>query len=83
MMGMFATRNIPCGDLIFSERPLLIFPRSLNLGYDVPDHYSREQFNKVVLMETEKKLERMLSRTTEERRNGYMDLAKSHKEDGV
>ncbi|KAF8800126.1 SET domain-containing protein [Phlegmacium glaucopus] len=81
-MGMFATRNISFGELILSERPLLIYPRSINIGYDAPDHYSIEQFTKVVSMETEKKLERMLSRMNEEERNAYLELANSHKEDG-
>lgn len=81
-MGMFATRDIPYGELILSERPLLVFPRSLNLGYKAPAHYSLEQFHKVVLMETEKKLELMLARMKEEDRNAYIDLSNSHKEDG-
>ena len=80
-MGMFAIRDIPYGELIFSERPLLIFPRSYNLGYNVPAHYSFEQFNKVI-RETEKRLEPMVSRMNEKDRNAYMELANCHKEDG-
>jgi len=73
-MGMFATRNISASELIFSERPLLIYPRNVNIGYDAPDHYSIEQFRKVVLMETEKKLERMVSRMSEEERRRTENL---------
>lgn len=82
--GVFATRPINFGELIFAERPLLVVPANSNIaGVNPPAHYTLEQQKRVVMMEWEKKLEIMVEKRMEEKdRKDFQDLQNSHTEDG-
>ncbi|KXN82804.1 SET domain-containing protein 5 [Leucoagaricus sp. SymC.cos] len=82
-MAVFATCDIKVGDLIFSERPLLVTPRAvfpparLNLS-----GYSKEKVTQTIMFEYEKILEHVVSRMSPERRAALLALCNSHTEDG-
>lgn len=84
--GMFATRDIRVGELIFSERPLLVSPR--NIGVLGALHIPAEQENDmrtvqaVAMYEWEKQLEVAVGRMTEENQKAFRELMNNHKEDG-
>ena len=82
--GVFATRNIRFGELIVAERPLIVVPANINiLKFDPPVHYTKEQQQRIILMEWEKKLEIVVEeRMKEEDRKAFKELQNSHTEDG-
>ena len=82
--GVFATRHIKFGELVFAERPLLVVPANCNIsGLDPPAHYTLEQQKLIVMMEWEKKLEIAVEqRMEEEERKAFKELQNSHTEDG-
>ncbi|KAF9474385.1 SET domain-containing protein [Pholiota conissans] len=80
-MGVFATRDIKMGELVFAERPLFGGPKNINmLSLEVPGSGFLAQ--KLVLDEYEKLLELCVERMSEANRTGYTGLTNSHKEDG-
>ena len=80
--GVFAKRNIKRGDLIFSERPLLIAPTWLG-GEETSDQYHGNQFRQVMMFEFEKVLEVAVKRMPEKERALFMALHNSHTADGT
>jgi len=82
-LGVFATRDIKMGELIFAERPLLVTPRS-NLGVSTQNvqHYNLKTQTAIAMMEWERTLEAAVGRMEPEDRNAFMELANSHKDDG-
>ena len=82
-LGVFATRDIKMGELIFAERPLLVSPRS-NIGVNVGslEQYDWKTQIAIAMMEWEKTLEIAVGRMEPEDRKAFMELANSHKEDG-
>ena len=80
--GIFAKCNIKRGDLIFSERPLLIAPSWL--GRDgTSDKYTLNQVQQVMMFEFEKVLEVAVQRMSEKERALFMALHNSHTADGT
>ena len=65
--GVFAKHDIKRGDLIFSERPLLVFPTGLGLFSDIPSHYTSTQVKQVIMSENEQLLETAVGRMTEQK----------------
>ena len=82
--GVFATRDIKFGELIFAERPLIMIPSNCNiLQFNPPAHYTIEQVKRVIMTELEKKLEIVVEqRMKEEDRKAFKELHNSHTEDG-
>jgi hypothetical protein len=83
--GVFATRDIKFGELIFAERPLLVVPANFNVSGIDPNsvHYSMEQHKHMIMAEWEKKLNIVVEeRMTEEDRKAFKELQNSHTEDG-
>jgi hypothetical protein len=81
-LGIFATRDIKMGELIFAERPLLVSPKgSLGISPNI-QHYDLKTRMAIMKMEWEKVLEKAVGRMAPEDRNAFMDLANSHKDDG-
>ena len=82
--GVFATRDIGFGELVFAERPLLVVPANCNIsGIVPPAHYNMEQQKRIVMTEWEKKLNIVVEeRMTEEDRKAFKELQNSHTEDG-
>ena len=82
-LGVFATRDIPMGQIIFAERPLIVSPCGLiPIGDINPQDYSREDYQKIMLYEGEQLLEVAARRMEPERRAKLMALMNSHLEDG-
>ncbi|KAF5376403.1 hypothetical protein D9615_008618 [Tricholomella constricta] len=84
-IGMFATRNIKMGDLIVSERPLLVSPSALPpLIPNFPKGFKPTflQFTQGRMAEYEKTLEICLGRMLPENRAAFLALHNSHTEDG-
>ena len=79
--GVFAKRSIKRGDLIFSERPLLIAPTWFGSGET--DRYSANQVQQVMMLEFEKVLEVAVQRMPEKERALFMALYNSHTADGT
>lgn len=81
--GVFATRDIPMGEIIFAERPLIVSPRALKPISKVnPNDYSLADYTKILMFEREQQLEMAASRMEPETRARLMALQNSHKEDG-
>jgi hypothetical protein len=68
--GLFATRDIKFGELVFAERPLLVVPANCNTsGIVPPAHYNMEQQKRIIMTEWEKNLNIVVEeRMTEENR---------------
>jgi len=80
--GVFAKRIIKRGDIIFSERPLLISPNWLAKA-DINKTYTLEQSRQVMMFEYEKVLEVAVQRMSEDDKALYMALYNSHTTDGT
>ncbi|KAF5376449.1 hypothetical protein D9615_008610 [Tricholomella constricta] len=84
-IGMFATRNIKMGDLIVSERPLLVSPIAvppLPLNLPISFEPTLLQIMQARMVEHEKRLENCLGRMLPENRAAFLALHNSHTEDG-
>ena len=82
-MGMFATRDIDLGDIILSERPLLVVPEVLAApGVVIDKSYTEQQVQKIMLVQSEKLLEMAFNRMNDQDKKRYMGLMNNHKEDG-
>jgi hypothetical protein len=85
-LGMFAGRDIKYGELLFAERPLLVCPATARTHgihrKERVDEYTHEDIVKIMCFEWEQQLEFAVSHMDPERREAYMALANSHKEDG-
>ncbi|KAG6816260.1 hypothetical protein H0H93_008234, partial [Arthromyces matolae] len=81
--GLFATCDIPLGDLIFAERPLMIDPRMHQL-VPIQDNpgISQAEMIKIHLTECERLLENCVERMLPQDREAFFDLWDSHTEDG-
>jgi hypothetical protein len=78
--GVFATRDIPLGEIIFAERPLLVSPRSMvNMNLSA---YNMEDYMKIVMFEREQQLEAAVGRMDPDTKARLMALMNSHLEDG-
>jgi len=84
-LGIFAGRDIHYGELLIAERPLLITPVAIRYrirgGAEVDD-YTHEDHVKIMLFEQERLLQVAFNRMDEDRKEAYMALVNSHKEDG-
>ncbi|KAJ7125165.1 hypothetical protein C8R44DRAFT_703306 [Mycena epipterygia] len=78
--GLFSTRALKAGDLILSERPLLVAARGAAVSY--PEGFTHEQFIQHSLNELEKYMALSVNRMRPEAKAAFMALANSHKEDG-
>ncbi|TFK31355.1 hypothetical protein BDQ12DRAFT_694272 [Crucibulum laeve] len=81
-LGMFAAHPLKMGDLILSERPLLVVPRSMTMSIGAPVGFTPEQYRQALMFEWEKYLEMAVNRMFPENRKAYYALANNHSEDG-
>ncbi|KAJ7496871.1 hypothetical protein FB451DRAFT_1456778 [Mycena latifolia] len=81
-LGAFSTTRLQMGDLILSERPLVIAPVNFFLFDSPPDDFTQEQVNQAVLAQGEQCLQEVFSRLSPENKKAYMALANSHLQDG-
>ena len=89
--GVFATRDIRMGDIIFAERPLVITPHVISPPLsemmrrdEELSKYSVEEMFKVFLFEKELQMEVAVGRMDPERREKFLALTSTgaHTEDG-
>jgi hypothetical protein len=83
-LGMFATCDLSMGDLIVTERPLMVTPRGLSLPTPIglPMTFTAEQRRQAAIFEWEKMLQGCFDRMEPENQAAFMTLANSHLEDG-
>jgi hypothetical protein len=84
--GMFATRNIEMGEIIFAERPLFIRPSAFCPPSEMKKREAESRAKdskKAFLFEGELQLEVAVGRMDPERTEKYLGLANAHKEDGT
>ncbi|KAJ7503052.1 hypothetical protein B0H11DRAFT_1798718 [Mycena galericulata] len=78
--GLVSTRALRAGDLILTERPLLVAARGAPVSW--PPGFTREQYMQHGLNEMEMQLEMCIKRMRPEYRAAFMALKNSHTEDG-
>ncbi|KAJ7575609.1 hypothetical protein C8J56DRAFT_838010, partial [Mycena floridula] len=83
-LGVFTTRKVLVGELLFAERPLLITPQGLWVSDDVRSaDNTKDRLHQIALDEREKRLEILLNRfDSDADKVRVMALHNSHKEDG-
>ncbi|KAJ6593425.1 hypothetical protein B0H19DRAFT_917505 [Mycena capillaripes] len=79
-LGLVSTRDLRMGDLILTERPLLISARGMELVF--PPNFTHEQRLQYTLNELERYLQIALGRMRPDAKAAYMALQNSHTEDG-
>jgi len=77
-VGLFSKRSVECRQVLFSERPLLIYPLRFRMA--ISDGLSEEEVTKMGDMKFEKILQLALSEMTKEDVNAYMSLSNCHPE---
>ena len=86
-VGVFATRDIKAGELVLSERPLLVTPKStMGLAMQLNDvmneqNYDLETRKAILAMEWEKYLTVAVDRMLPEDKEEFMKLANCHQHD--
>ncbi|KAF9262216.1 SET domain-containing protein [Marasmius fiardii PR-910] len=82
-LGVFATVNLKTGDLIFSERAIMILSQKTpyQVG-SIPSHFTTAQIQQAALAQKEKFVEAVFERLQEENKAAFMALHNSHKQDG-
>jgi len=81
-LGMFATRDITYGELLFAERPLLMNPARCVSYFRPVDGYTLQDHIKRTSIEGEQRLEQALRRMDDDKKDAYMALANSIQEGG-
>lgn len=83
-LGMFATRKLKMGELIVSERPLMIAPGALRRPLGLPHDWngSDREMNQAAIFEMEELLKVCFQRLDPESQAAFMSLANCHTEDG-
>jgi len=77
-VGLFSKHTVECRQVLFSERPLLIYPLRFRMA--ISDGLSEEEVTKMGDMKFEKILQLALSEMTKEDVNAYMSLSNCHPE---
>ncbi|KAH8096671.1 hypothetical protein BXZ70DRAFT_329587 [Cristinia sonorae] len=83
-LGMFATKDIPAGELILAERPLMIVPitATTTRDGDIPKHLTLHQMQQVLLQDTEVVYKVLIDRLEPDRKKAFYELANSHLHNG-
>ncbi len=80
-LGIFAKRNIKRGELIFSERPLLVSTPAMATS-EIPQNFTPKQHRQIIMADFERTLEAALGRMTNDDQASYRTLPNSHQDDG-
>ncbi len=83
-LGLFATRPLKVGELIFAERAMIITAASLFNYVQGPgtEHLKGKDYLRAVYLEHEKTLEMAFGRLDPQRKEWFMALHNSHQNDG-
>ncbi|KAF8875757.1 hypothetical protein BD779DRAFT_204594 [Infundibulicybe gibba] len=82
-LGIFATRDLDMGDLIYAERPLLVLPsctKNIRIGY--PQDWTGEQVERTTMFVWNQQCYRAFERLEPEAQDAFLSLANIHTEDG-
>ncbi|KAF8875772.1 hypothetical protein BD779DRAFT_205266 [Infundibulicybe gibba] len=82
-LGIFSTRDLDVGDLIYAERPLLVLPSANHLNTKYPQGWTLDQVKRAVMFESEKLYYRAFERLEPEDQEAYLSLANIHPEDSI
>ncbi|KAF8875771.1 hypothetical protein BD779DRAFT_205238 [Infundibulicybe gibba] len=82
-LGIFATRDLDMGDLIYVERPLLVLPSCANhVKIECPQNWSTEQVKRALMFEWDKHCHRAFERLDPGAQEAYLSLANIHADGG-
>lgn len=81
-LGVFATRLIQRGDLIFSERAIMIEPTSFPISGKIPKTFTPEERKRAEFDQMEKVFEACFARLAPENKAAFLALHNSHLHDG-
>ncbi|KAJ8081764.1 hypothetical protein PM082_007610 [Marasmius tenuissimus] len=81
-IGMFATVDMELGDLVSSERALLMASPAITKPAYLPAHYTKHQAIQAGLYEKERVLEQGFNNMSKESQDAYMKLHNCHLHDG-
>ncbi|KAF8815516.1 SET domain-containing protein, partial [Phlegmacium glaucopus] len=81
-LGLFATADIGPDELLFSERPLIVYPMAMPSTLSESNQYLQLDFMKISLHEQEQNLECAVSRMSDDDQKAYRNLWNNHTEDG-
>ena len=77
--GVFATRDIPMGEIIFAERPLIVTPH----GVLAPSsEHNLAKYTKMAMLHREQQLEVAVGKMGPKRRAQLLALSNCHSQDG-
>ena len=81
---MFATQDLKMGELITSERAIIIVPHAMRTHMQAPLHFTEEEIRQAMSFEREKELKLCFDRVSEESQKAYLSLKNSrrHHENG-
>jgi hypothetical protein len=80
--GMFAARDLEMGDLILSERPLIMTPHGIPPIVSKPIGCTDQEYYRIIMAEWERNLQLVFGRLSQESQTAFLALDNSHTEDG-
>ena len=83
--GMFATRQLKSGDLILSERPIIVCPGGVSMPVESRDIMSRlpkDDQMRLTLYHTEEKVRSLFARLDPDQQKRFLALHNCHQHDG-
>ncbi|KAK1234084.1 hypothetical protein PQX77_002720 [Marasmius sp. AFHP31] len=80
-VGMFSTKTLQMGDLIFSERPIVVFPACERAADVWFDSLSEDEIGRFIVKEWNGVLRHMLRRLSPERAAAFWGLMNGHNSD--
>ncbi|KAF9065431.1 hypothetical protein BDP27DRAFT_59429 [Rhodocollybia butyracea] len=82
LTGLHASTSIEMGDLVFSERPVLIVPASIRIGEIFVEHLSHEEQNRLVMKHWLETLETVFHRVSKKDQEAFWKLRDIWQKDG-
>ncbi|KAF8876952.1 hypothetical protein BD779DRAFT_127291 [Infundibulicybe gibba] len=82
-LGIFATRDLDMGDLVYVERPLLVIPsRAAHAKIGTPLDWTKEKSKRATMFVVNQQYYRAFERLEPEAQDAFLSLANIHTEDG-
>ncbi|KAE9395942.1 hypothetical protein BT96DRAFT_997217 [Gymnopus androsaceus JB14] len=72
--GLYATETLELGDLVLSERPVLVVPAMVRTGVIFHDHLTPQQMNEIAMAQWNKTLKVAFSRLSKEDQEAFWKL---------
>jgi hypothetical protein len=81
-LGIFATRELKMGDLIFAERPIIVVPAFSPARLNIPANFTEPMAFQAILYEQEQNIEQCFARVEPDQKAAFLALHNSHLHDG-